>query len=217
MTRWAGASAIFGAFLWLVLLLFGDRRVTWDPEGRFVWSLALLTSAAFISRGILRSRPVTIGHAAAAGSLIVAGTGAHIGSFPAVGDLLIASAGFALMRPTRALPQPDAIARIWTLVSRTHGDPLAPFAMQRQKSFHFSVDGTAAIAYRTMLGFAVVSGDPIGDARRSANWSRISQANAIAADGGPWCWAVANSGSSCGMSPHSAAHTCGPSPSAGMW
>jgi len=35
--------------------------------------------------------------------------------------------------------------------------------MHTRKSYHFNADKTAAIAYRTRLGFAVVSGDPIGD------------------------------------------------------
>ena len=38
--------------------------------------------------------------------------------------------------------------------------------MQASKCYHFSADGTAAIAYRTRWGFAVVSGDPIGDDAR---------------------------------------------------
>ena len=46
---------------------------------------------------------------------------------------------------------------------RRSGDPLAPFAMQSLKSYLFNADGTAAIAYRTRIGFAVVSGDPLGD------------------------------------------------------
>jgi lysylphosphatidylglycerol synthetase-like protein (DUF2156 family) len=51
-------------------------------------------------------------------------------------------------------------------VNATKGDPLAPFAMQDRKCYHFSDDGAAAIAYRTRLGYAVVSGDPIGDDTR---------------------------------------------------
>ena len=35
--------------------------------------------------------------------------------------------------------------------------------MQPSKCYHFNADGTAAIAYRTRMGYAVVSGDPIGD------------------------------------------------------
>jgi lysylphosphatidylglycerol synthetase-like protein (DUF2156 family) len=35
--------------------------------------------------------------------------------------------------------------------------------MQTHKSYHFTADGTAALAYRTRMGFAAVGGDPIGD------------------------------------------------------
>lgn len=59
--------------------------------------------------------------------------------------------------------------QVWALVNATRGDPLAPFAMQSSKSYHFNADKTAAIAYRTRLGFAVVSGDPIGDATQFAD------------------------------------------------
>jgi lysylphosphatidylglycerol synthetase-like protein (DUF2156 family) len=40
--------------------------------------------------------------------------------------------------------------------------------MQDLKCYHFNADGTAAIAYRTRMGYAVVSGDPIGDEARFA-------------------------------------------------
>ncbi|HYB80415.1 MAG TPA: phosphatidylglycerol lysyltransferase domain-containing protein, partial [Mycobacterium sp.] len=52
---------------------------------------------------------------------------------------------------------------VWVLVDATRLDPLAPFAMHSSKSYHFNTGKTAAIAYRTRLGVAVVSGDPIGD------------------------------------------------------
>ena len=35
--------------------------------------------------------------------------------------------------------------------------------MQAGKCYLFSADGTAALAYRTRIGYAVVSGDPVGD------------------------------------------------------
>ena len=57
---------------------------------------------------------------------------------------------------------PAALARVWALIQATRGDPLAPFAMQSTKSYCFDAEGTAAIAYCTRLGLAVVSGDPIG-------------------------------------------------------
>ena len=49
------------------------------------------------------------------------------------------------------------------LITATCGDPVAPFAMQAGKCYLFSADGTAALAYRTRVGYAVVSGDPVGD------------------------------------------------------
>jgi lysylphosphatidylglycerol synthetase-like protein (DUF2156 family) len=52
---------------------------------------------------------------------------------------------------------------VWVLINATRGDPLAPFAMQSGKCYLFSADGAAALAYRTRIGFAVVSGDPVGD------------------------------------------------------
>ena len=61
------------------------------------------------------------------------------------------------------------LSRVWALVNATSGDPVAPFAMQYLKSHHFTADGAAAIAYRTRLGYAVVSGDPIGDETRFAD------------------------------------------------
>jgi lysylphosphatidylglycerol synthetase-like protein (DUF2156 family) len=38
--------------------------------------------------------------------------------------------------------------------------------MQTGKSYHFTADGAAALAYRTRMGIAVVSGDPIGAEER---------------------------------------------------
>jgi lysylphosphatidylglycerol synthetase-like protein (DUF2156 family) len=71
-----------------------------------------------------------------------------------------------LVSPTTARPNPADLPWIWPLVNATSGDPLAPFAMQSRKCYHFTGDGSVAIAYRTRLGYAVVSGDPIGDETR---------------------------------------------------
>ncbi len=35
--------------------------------------------------------------------------------------------------------------------------------MQPGKSYHFTADEAAALAYRTRMGYAVVSGDPVSD------------------------------------------------------
>ncbi|OBF93520.1 hypothetical protein A5773_19045 [Mycobacterium sp. 852014-52450_SCH5900713] len=151
--------------VWLVVLVarayLGYERVA---PGRFGWSVALLGAAALIARGIFLGRPVTSAHAMYAAVAVGAGLGAHFLSWAVLGNLLIAGSGLALMSPTTARPQPELLGQVWALVDATRGDPLAPFAMHSSKSYHFNPDGTAAIAYRARLGFAVVSGDPIGDA-----------------------------------------------------
>ena len=101
--------------------------------------------------------------------MVCAGLGADFLSFGLLGNILIAVSGLALMLPTTARPQPEMLEQVWPLVNATSGDPLAPFAMQSSKSYHFNTDKTAAIAYRTRLGFAVVSGDPIGDSTQFDN------------------------------------------------
>ena len=149
----------------LIVLAAGRiEHVDWPP-GRLGWSLALLAAAAFIARGVFLGRPVTAGHATIAATGLAAGLIAHLLALRLLGEVLVCGSGLALMWPTSARPQPDALARVWALVDATRTDPLAPFAMQALKSYHFGSDGTAALAYRTRLGFAVVSGDPIGDDR----------------------------------------------------
>jgi lysylphosphatidylglycerol synthetase-like protein (DUF2156 family) len=153
--RWISALAVLGAFGWLVIL-------HWNPA----WSVTILLAVALIARGIFLGRPVTAGHAWLAMVALLAGLGAHVLVLDVVGNLLIVTAGTVLMWPTAARPNPGALPRVWALVNATAGDPLAPFAMQSLKCYHFTADGTAAIAYRTRLGYAVVSGDPIGDDTR---------------------------------------------------
>ena len=137
--------------------------------GRFGWSLALLAAVALIARGIFLGRPVTAWHALAAIGAVCAGVFAHFLSLGMLGNILIAVSGLALMLPTTARPQPEMLEQVWPLVNATCGDPLAPFAMHSSKSYHFNADKTAAIAYRSRLGFAVVGGDPIGDATQFDN------------------------------------------------
>jgi lysylphosphatidylglycerol synthetase-like protein (DUF2156 family) len=152
---------------WLTVLVVREY-LGYDrfAPGRFGWSLALLAAVALISRGIFLGRPVTTGHALTAAVAVCMGVGAHFLSFGLFGNILVASSGLALMWPTKVQPQPEMLEQIWALVNATQGDPLAPFAMHSTKSYHISPDKTAAIAYRVRLGFAVVSGDPIGDANQ---------------------------------------------------
>jgi lysylphosphatidylglycerol synthetase-like protein (DUF2156 family) len=166
--RWIGALAVLSLFCWLIVLLARDHDRDWQAAGRLAWSLTILTAVALIARGIFLGRPVTAAHAWLALVAVLAGLGAHVLVFDLFGNLLIASAGAVLMWPTGARPNPADLHRIWALVDVTKGDPIAPFAMGPLKCYHFSADGAAAIAYRTRIGYAVVSGDPIGDERRFA-------------------------------------------------
>lgn len=167
VARWVGALALLIAASWLVSLLArSHHHANWHADGRLAWSLTVLAAVTLIARGIFLGRPVTAAHAGVAALAVLAGLGAHILAFDVLGNVLIASSGLALMWPTSMRPQPGELARVWALVNATGGDPVAPFALLDRKSYHFTADGAAAIAYRTRLGYAVVSGDPIGDDSR---------------------------------------------------
>ncbi|XBL77531.1 phosphatidylglycerol lysyltransferase domain-containing protein [Mycobacterium shigaense] len=165
--RVISVSMLLCVAAWLIVLgvreHFGHDRI---GPGRLGWSIALLIAVALIARGTFLGRPVTAGHAATAAAAVCAGVGAHFWEFGLFGNVLVASSGLALMWPTSAQPQPEMLGWIWHLVDSTRGDPLAPFAMHSSKSYYFNPDKTAAVAYRTRLGFAVVSGDPIGEVRQ---------------------------------------------------
>ncbi|GAB7147140.1 bifunctional lysylphosphatidylglycerol flippase/synthetase MprF [Mycobacterium riyadhense] len=138
------------------------RHGDWQADGRLGWSLTVLAAVALIARGIFLGRPVTAMHATTAGAFLIVGLGAHVLFFDLLGEVLIAGSGLVLMWPTAAHPRPEDLPRVWALINATKADPLAPFAMQAGKCYHFSADGGAALAYRTRMGFAVVGGDPIG-------------------------------------------------------
>jgi lysylphosphatidylglycerol synthetase-like protein (DUF2156 family) len=162
--RWISALVLLSAACWLIpAIARGHDQAGWHATGRLEWSLTVLAAVAFVARGIFLGRPVTARHATAAAIVLFAGVAAHVLSFDLLGDVLIAGSGLALMWPTSARRQPGDLSRVWALINATSGDPLAPFAMQAGKCYLFSADGTAALAYRTRIGYAVVSGDPVGD------------------------------------------------------
>src|SRR6201997_4010549 len=166
--RWIGGLALLCAASWLVVIVARHHH---NPQwhyyaDRLGWSLAILGAVVFIARGIFLGRPVTAMHAGASAFFVLAGLGAHVLSFDLLGNLLIAGSGLLLMWPTSSDPRRPDLPRIWALIDATSDDPLAPFAMQTGKCYHFTADGTAALAYRTRMGFAVVGGDPVGDAAK---------------------------------------------------
>jgi len=161
--RRIGMLALVGAFGLLIMLLArNDYAPDWYTARRLTWSLSLALAVMLAARGILLGRPVTMGHATAATVMLVAGLVTHVLSFQLLGDGLVAGTGVVLMWPVPSRRDATALARVWALIEATHGDPLAPFAMQSLKSYYFNIEGTAAIAYCARLGLAVVSGDPIG-------------------------------------------------------
>jgi lysylphosphatidylglycerol synthetase-like protein (DUF2156 family) len=161
--RRIGLLALVGAFGLLILLL---ARNHYAPDlytaRRLTWSLSLAVAVILAARGTLLGRPVTMGHATTAVVVAVAGLVTHMLSFQLLGNGLVVGAGLVLTWPVPSRRDPTALARVWALIEATHGDPLAPFAMQSSKSYYFNAEGTAAIAYRARLGLAAVSGDPIG-------------------------------------------------------
>ncbi|WP_163747461.1 bifunctional lysylphosphatidylglycerol flippase/synthetase MprF [Mycolicibacterium helvum] len=160
--RFAAITVIAG-FSWLVFLLADGRRGNHHHlVSRSEWLITLTLVVMLIARGIYLGRPVSARHSMAAMALLVSGLGLHLMSFRLLGDSLLVAGGAALVWPIGSRPDPELLPQVWKLIGKTRGDPLAPFAMHSQKSHHFSSDGTAAVAYRARLGFAVVSGDPVG-------------------------------------------------------
>lgn len=83
----------------------------------------------------------------------------------AIGLLLLL---WLLLRPAVAVAVGDDAsgadrARAEAMVQEWGWDTLAPFALRADRSWFFSSDGRAMIAYGYLGGFALGSGDPIGD------------------------------------------------------
>jgi lysyl-tRNA synthetase class 2 len=83
-------------------------------------------------------------------------------AFIASGLLAGLTALHALLRPELASDghSPDEHRRAGRLVEQHGDDSLAPFTLREDKAFHFAAGGF--LAYRTLRGTAVVSGDPVG-------------------------------------------------------
>jgi lysylphosphatidylglycerol synthetase-like protein (DUF2156 family) len=167
LARWIGVLTLLCASGWLTVLA-AQHHLLAGWHGGLSLPVAIAAATALIGRGIFLGRPVTAAHAAIAAVVACAGVAVHIVTLDLLGNVLLASAGWLLMWPTTARPQPETLPRVWPLVDAARRDPLAPFAMDSHKSYHFNADDSAALAYRTRLGFAVVSGDPIGEESRFA-------------------------------------------------
>jgi lysylphosphatidylglycerol synthetase-like protein (DUF2156 family) len=146
--------------------------------------LAIAAGSAAVGRGVGLRRPLVRAHLFGALSLLLIAAVAT-----QRGDLGLAQAGVVIAGvilfwspPSPAPGDEVERRRIAGLVNVTAGDALAPFALRADKSYVFSGDGLAAVAYRVRFGVAVVSGDPIGapDSLLSAAESMLE----LAADNG---------------------------------
>lgn len=158
--RSVAALVFFAGLCALAALLVYDHGRTYPATA--ARPIVMTAAAVVVARGIHLGRPVTAAHAAAALLLALGGLGADMLAEPLLSATMAIAAAATLVWPLPSRPDSAAVPDIWRLVTQTHGDPLAPFAMNHQKSYFFNADASAALAYRARLGLAVVSGDPIG-------------------------------------------------------
>jgi lysylphosphatidylglycerol synthetase-like protein (DUF2156 family) len=118
-----------------------------------------------VARSLVLGRSFAAVHVAWSGFLLVlAYAAAHTGHVTWSWGA-IAGAGAVAVLPRRP-PAPANVSdrrHVWALVDRTGGDALAPFVLRTDKSYVFSDNRQAAVAYRVRLGTAMASGDPVGD------------------------------------------------------
>ena len=162
--RWIGALALLCAACWLIVILARHHHhPEWHCAGRLGWSLTVLAAVALIARGIFLGRPVTAMHATVAALFLLAGLGSHVLAFDLLGDLLIASSGMVLMWSTSSRPATRRSAAGVEIDQCHQRGSVGAVRHADGQELPLHRGGTAALAYRTRMGYAVVGGDPIGD------------------------------------------------------
>ncbi len=126
--------------------------------------LGLAVGLLIAARAVWLGRPITIGRLLASGFLLFLGFAAAYNNHQSMTAEAEIAAGAVVGLPRRA---PGAASdsermRVRTMVDATSGDTLAPFALRTDKSYAFSPDRRAALAYKVRFGTAVASGDPVG-------------------------------------------------------
>ncbi len=182
----AAASAL------IALALLARRRdfdAPGDPSARprllaagALWLAAIYGygAAAIWTNRLMADRPFTLGLAARETSAALAGltlrgsahlTGSFGAWFPLSVLLMSVAAAVSLLhgslapwrfrhrQETREHDLARALVAVWGV------DTLAPFVLRADKSYFFSEDESAFLAYRVVGGVAIVSGDPIGPPR----------------------------------------------------
>jgi lysylphosphatidylglycerol synthetase-like protein (DUF2156 family) len=184
--RFGLGAALTGALTVALVALRHDFTRPGDPQARPRVALRLLAAGGVIfAYGILSiwvnrlmvDQPYTTGFAVtetarALGGLDLRGS-AHLSGpfgewFPTSILVLGVAAAFAVVRawlaPWRYRHSHAANERqlAEALVSAWGVDTLAPFVLREDKSYYFTEDERAFLAYRVVGGVAIVSGDPIG-------------------------------------------------------
>jgi lysylphosphatidylglycerol synthetase-like protein (DUF2156 family) len=171
----------------LVILAFAVAIYGWRHNHHLGLAVGLLIAG----RAVWLGRPLTVGRFLASGFLLFIGFAAAFNGHQSVTAEAEIAAGAIVGLPRRA---PGAASdnermRVRAMVDATSGDTLAPFALRTDKSYAFSPDRTAALAYKVRFGTAVASGDPVGspEAREAAITRSSPRASATA--GAPRFWA----------------------------
>ncbi|HVV75715.1 MAG TPA: phosphatidylglycerol lysyltransferase domain-containing protein [Mycobacteriales bacterium] len=147
----------------IVLAAFGIVVALHGNHVRDHQQLAEGLALAVVGRGVALGRPIVIRHLLLAiGCLVLARFMFDRGDAALEQLTLVIAALCALWARPAPVGTADQRKRIVELVDATPNDALAPFAQRLDKSYLFSPDGQAAIAYKVRLGVAVASGDPLG-------------------------------------------------------
>lgn len=130
--------------------------------------LAVAVAILLAARAVSLGRPLLRSHVIASVILLLAARLVDAEGHQTAAWIGVIAAGLVIGLPRRGPAPSDSDDRrhAWALVDRSSGDTLAPFALRTDKSYVFTADRAAAVAYRVRFGTAIASGDPIGDAER---------------------------------------------------
>ena len=149
----------------MVVLAIGAGGYGWRHDHHPGNYVGLMLGLLLAARAVWIGRPLTIGRYVASLLLLFLGIlCAYTGHQTLTAGAQIL-AGAVVGLPRRA-PGPGSDIeriRVQRLVEQTSGDTLAPFALRTDKSYVFSPDRTAVLAYKVRFGTAVASGDPVGN------------------------------------------------------
>ena len=171
----------------LAATLFANRSLfTVPPRPRRLRTMAFAVPSAlalafvygiaglFLERGDVRPaltgwlavREVAARLTGASGPLVIARAVAWLPvSLTIAGVAGLVGAAAYVLAPHREHRRSSSVerAQVTHLLRRRDGDTLDPFALRGDKTYVFSPDGRAAVAYRCVHGVGLASGDPIGD------------------------------------------------------